>query len=574
MIQNQSEMLKRFTDNYREPFNKKLLERKDEDNINAILSVIKSCEREKFYTIKINNWYTIEDPIEIHNKLHLYEQTIIDNSKNPQDRENEWDYIHIKDSDIILLVVNYIIGIGDKYEDLEVLIMVPKYVNKYYFKIYGNYYIPLYQIVDGSTYNNTGSVNRKVDVVTNKTLMSPIRIFKYQYEMKTIDNIDIIANVFISNVFGKPTSIFKFILTKYGLLDTLEIANLGGIINVTEFKPEDTENLYIFKKNDIYISVPKYLYDNDEVIQSLTYTVYTSIFKNISINDLFTKSFWLCSGGMEINAFTEERGEKLIESIEGIYDEITANILNLPYENKKDIYQVLLWMIKNFTELMQKDNLDVRIKRIRISEYIASLYGAKLAVGIRRISDLGKRAKIQSIKKNINTRPNFLLNQLNKFSLVKYINVVDDSDSTQALCYSFKGLQGIGEKKSSSVSEAQKRLHPSTMGVLDPSTSNKSEPGMSGMICPYADIYDNGFFSEYVEPNNWDETFSELTTSYRQLLGLKEAVIFKEKLGLTSHDGEYIQILDESIDSVNKLLNVAIDADNNTETLAEAIVFI
>ena len=451
--------------------------------------------------------------------------------------------------------------------------MVPKYVNKYYFKIYGNYYIPLYQIVDGSTYNNTGSSNRKADVVSGKPILMAMKVFKYQYVMTTISNEEVKANVFVSNVFGKSISIFKFILTKYGLLETLSVSGLSGFINITETEPEDKENLYIFTKNDIFISVPKILFDSDDTLQSLVFTIYASIIKNTKVTDLFSHSFWLCSGGSEINAFTEERGLKLIESIEGIYDDITKSVLRLDERNKSDVYRYMLWMIKNFQSLMIKDNLDVRLKRIRISEYIASFYGVKLSTAIHQISDLGKRAKTQTIKRRINIKPNYLLTQLNRCSLVKYINVVDDSDTTQALCYTFKGNQGIGEKKSSTVSEAQKRLHPSSMYILDPSTSNKSEPGMSGMLCPYANVYEHGYLSEYEEPDNWDDVFGKLTQSYKELLGLREAIKFKDRLGIERADTEQIDMLNQSINTVSHILNTAINAENNSE-LIEAIIFV
>ena len=94
-----------------------------------------------------------------------------------KNKENEYNYINLKDSEVKLLIVNYFIQLKDKSEKLSVIIAVPKFVDKYYFKLYGNVYSPLYQIVDGSTYNNSTS-NSKEHSVTLKTMFMPIRIYR------------------------------------------------------------------------------------------------------------------------------------------------------------------------------------------------------------------------------------------------------------------------------------------------------------------------------------------------------------------------------------------------------------
>ena len=571
---NQYELFKRYTDDNRKPFNHKLVERSDDENINAIIDIIKSSERDRFFTLKVKNWYVLKDPIEIYNKLYQYEQNIIDRSKKKdkdKDIINPMDYIYIKDSIINLLVVEYYIKVRDEEDTLEVLIKVPRYVDKYYFKLSGNYYIPLYQIVDGSTYNNTNKTNRKVDMVTDKSLL-PIPVFRYINKLITIDGEEKEVSYFVSNAFDKPISVFKFILTKYGLIETLEKSCLSGSIFLSDIEPENRNNIYVFKKNNIYVCTPKVLFDNDMTVQSLVYTIIMNINKDgLNTNILYSKTFWLRAGGAELNDETEERGYKLIESVESLYDIATYKTLRLPEEKKRDVYDVLLWLIREYVGLMKKDNLNVRLKRIRISEYIASYYGTKLTYAIHRISNMGKRIKIGTIKKYINIKPNFLINQLTKSNLVKYIDVVDDSDSFQALSYTFKGTQGIGEKKTNAISKKQKRLHPTSMYILDSSTSNKSDPGMSGMLCPYVDIYDNGYFSDYEEPNSWDEEFNKLFQSYKESLNLKEKIKLLDKLSI-KHDIDDIDMIiaEENIEKSKYIIDYCSNVTSGE--LIEAII--
>ena len=61
---------------------------------------------------------------------------------------------------------------------LQVLIALPRFVNKYYFRLSGNYYAAIVQVVDGSTYNNSTANNAKSDCVTLKTLFMSVRIFR------------------------------------------------------------------------------------------------------------------------------------------------------------------------------------------------------------------------------------------------------------------------------------------------------------------------------------------------------------------------------------------------------------
>jgi hypothetical protein len=134
----------------------------------------------------------------------------------------------------------------------------------------------MYQIVDGSTYNNSDSSNKKVDQsVTLKTLFAKVTTYIKSYKLKTITDETIPCNCYISDMFGKRFSSIKYFLAKFGYYGTLSFLKLNDIL-VTLESVED-ENYYCFEHNNIYVSVPRYCYDNSNVIQSLNISLKSSI---------------------------------------------------------------------------------------------------------------------------------------------------------------------------------------------------------------------------------------------------------------------------------------------------------
>ena len=96
-------------------------------------------------------------------------------------------------------------------------------------------------------------------------------------------------------------------------------------------------------------------------------------------------------------------------------------------------------------------------------------------------------------------------------------------------------------------------MHPSHLARVDLDTSSATDPGLSGMLCPLADLYDNSF-SDYEEPNSWREKSDELLRGYRELMGFKEAINFKRELGFEV-DNSRAALIDESMDIIRDLLS-------------------
>ena len=530
---NQAEIMAHYNEECKPKFNERLFNKSDDEIIHELKNVILSCQRDKFFTIKVVKFRVVDDYFEIQHLLRLAEETSSRKSKSSsKKRENYYDYINLKDSDVKLLVVTYFISIKGVSRYLDVYIAVPRIINKFYMRLSGSIYSAMHQIVEASTYNNTTSTNSKHHRVVLRTILANVNLYRKVVNIKGPNKETMKCIYYLANVFSKPLPAMKYILAKFGYYGTLKMFNFStDYIHITAEQVDDPE-CYTFERNDIFINVPKYLFDNDAVLQSLVYTIYQAILRNIRPDDLYDQEYWIRSLGLNFNNDSIDKGLSVLDSIEHVYDITTHKLIMLPEEVKANIYTLLKWMMCEFSNLRVKDNLDLATKRIRFAEYIAAMYSFKLSKGIYRIADLGNRADIESVTKAINIAPMFLIEEMQKSTLVNYRDMVNDSDSFAALKFTYKGIAGIGEKSSNSVPTIQKMVNTSHLGRVDLNTSSNSDPGMSGILCPFADIDEEGFFAKTKEPLFWEKEFAELADNYRKMCGLREIYKFKEQLGI------------------------------------------
>lgn len=569
---NQSSFIRDFNDETREQFNPVFFHRSDDEIIQELQKVILSCQRDKNFMIRVESFEVKDGYEEILEELRIDELNRTKNSK-----DNRYNYISLKDSKVKLLIVNYYIRIYDGKPDnqenskrIRVLIEVPRIVDKYYFQIFGNIYNSMFQLVDGSTYNNTSS-NSKTQSVVLKTMFMSVRLYRYKKYIDTVNYGTIPCVFFLSRIFNKPVLIFNYLLANFGIYKLAEAMKIIDFRVSDTYDPEKDKDRYVVKKHNLYLSLPKYIYENDQVAQSFMYTIYMGITKESTMMNIFTKDHWLRVLGGSFGNRSEKKGFSILDSLESIYDLATQSAIRLPYEDKKNIYSILIWAIREFSALRQKDIFDVSFKRLRFSEYIAALYALKISRGIIRIAD-SSNLSVEQIVKVLNIYPDYLLKQIAKDTVINYKNLVSDADALFALKFTHKGVSGIGDdsnNKGSSVPQAFRRVHPSHLGRIDLDTSSATDPGLSGMLCPLADLYDNSF-SDYQEPNDWRDRSDELLKKYRELMGFKEALEFKRELGFEC-DNSRLALIEDSMDVIRDLLS---PVTVNEKDLSRGVIYI
>lgn len=583
MYKNQREFIRDFNDKHREKFNPELFERSDDQIIDELKQIILSCQRNRVFTIRVEKFTLIKDYSEIRKILREYEAKRL---KNKPNEINRYDYIMLKDSDVQLLIVDYYIEApmkdDKKYaKNLRVLIEVPCIVDKYYYRLFGNLYSPTFQIIE-STYNNSAASNSKSSMVTLKTMFMASRFYRFNIEaskemkLRSTEGEYMTGVYYQSSIFNKMIPAIQYLLARFGLYGTMEMLKTP-YLRILKEDPLDPESYTITRSinPNIYVSVPKYIYDNDPVMQSLVYTIFHCVDKDTTYEDLFTREYWLIELGKAFSPTnkTTEKGLTVLESLENIFDKPSKNHLHLPEENKSDIYKVIVWVLREYQALRVKDNLDISMKRIRGAEYIAALYGTKVYEGLIRISDKGNKLTLVDIEKAINTYPDFLIKKITTDPLINYRNSVNDLDSISALKYTFKGQSGIGEG-GTAIPTQYRQVHKSHLGRLDLTSVSSSDPGLSGMLCPMVDLYD-GSFSQNPEPNNWRNVVNKMLDDYKDMIGVREALMIKVDLGVaTDDDISRIETIDESLDALVPLMIPVKKVDDDLNAIVNSDIHI
>jgi hypothetical protein len=390
-MMNEKQFITQFIDEERHTMNPQLFVRDDLEIVEQLKNIILSCQKSNpYFTIKVESFEVISDYADIISTLEKYYDDMTGKGKKKNSKtkrkENIYSYIDINHTAMRLLKVGYYISAeGGKDEDKEmritVLIGVPRVVDKYYCQINGIKRSILYQIVDGSTYNNNTS-SQKSPTITMKTIFMAVRVYKYYMDLKTDDGQTIKSVNYVSRIFNKRVQAPKYVFAKYGFYGAMEFFGVRGIF--LSRTSVDNDSYYCFKKTDkYYICCPKMLFDGDYVVQSICSTIYNSIVPGIPFESLFNKDYWLRSLGADFNGIvptkilqmldsnesvvqdTLPKGYSVLDSFESIYDLNGKNTIKLPEEHKKDMYCILRWLLREFNELRLKDNLDIGIKRIR-----------------------------------------------------------------------------------------------------------------------------------------------------------------------------------------------------------------
>ena len=579
----QREFIHQYNKENRPRFNRKFFERTDEDLINALKYVVYSCERNNTFVIKILSFEVIDGYDEANHVLWEYEDSIINKTKTKREenaaaakkqsnavkkKDNQFAYINLKGSALKVIKIVYFIQINEKKNGLvsdtvTVYIAIPRIVDGFYYKLNGNIYSAIYQIVDASTYNNSAAKNTKKQSITFKTIFMPIRVYRYQNNLPDIDGNNVPTIYFIANMFRKSLLLIKYMLAKMGIYNCMKFLCIEGVffIQQDQLNLFNKNDFYIFPIKDIFIVCSRQMFDSVQIVQSFVYTVHHIIMitKDFKYTDLFGDVLWVKSLGSEFTSkdidTIYDKGKNILASLEFIYDDMTMYDLKLEMEDKSDVYRILRWMMYEFNSLRQKDNLDISTKKVRYAEYLASYYAAKLAKGIYRISDKDNRADLNTIKKAIQIPPMYLINAITtKCQLVNYKNCVNDLDSLIALKYTYKGISGIGER-SNAISSAYRNVHPSHLGRVDIDSSSNSDPGVSGTICPLAELYD-GHFTEYKEPSTWNDNMLKVLDVYKANKSKLEMTRLLSDVELVEQKSNIKDILEQEVVAAKKLLSV------------------
>ena len=114
----------------------------------------------------------------------------------------------------------------------------------------GNYYSDIFQIVDGSTYNNAnGNKSKKAPCNSFKTLMTPIRMFRMYKELVDLHSCQVVRHTvyttIIPVVFNNCVNCMYYLMANFGPYYTMDFLDIHCV--QVDDKPVDRDDWYNFE---------------------------------------------------------------------------------------------------------------------------------------------------------------------------------------------------------------------------------------------------------------------------------------------------------------------------------------
>jgi hypothetical protein len=424
----------------------------------------------------------------------------IDNNKyekrrKSKDKKNKQEikYMNMEDSRVGELILKFKITFKGETEIIEKPILIPLPDEDGYYQIKGKRYILMYQLVDASTYVNKQSV-------VLKSIM-PIFLTRRSCTKKDTEGVEYTRAIYTTKVFKNDINIMYFYFAKIGFDNTMKYLMVERYISLTN-KVVDTEEYIYFKISDkFYLKVIRRIFESSAYVSSVAFMILAICNSKVNAENIDSKYMWLekIGGIFSISTNQYEKGKNILIFLDRMLDETTKSTLRIDEIHKKSMYSILRWQLQNFNELKKKDNMDMANKRLRDSEYIASLLNQELSRRLLPAINSGRKLSKEKIKDVFKFPGEILISQLYRSGLFRYDDQVNDMDFFSKLRFTTKGPNSLGGKNTNSLSASVRGLHPSMLGRIDLNVVGTSDPGTGGVLTPFCETH-GLYFSDKVEP--------------------------------------------------------------------------
>lgn len=402
------------------------------------------------------------------------------------------------------------------------------------YKLKGNKYILMYQLVDSTTYSTSNSV-------VLKSIM-PIYLKRKVKHILDYDKTTYIVPIYFTKIFNNEIPMLLLYFSKMGINKTLRYFGMNDIISFVELPNPDEMDDYIFFKisQKITIKINRFIFDNSMEVRSMVAMLLDIITNRTTLEEIFDRNHWLEKLGNQQNqtqaSFKIDKALSLLSSVDRMIDMTTKRVLNLSIENKDNMYGALRWMFFNYNELKSKKMMDVNNKRLRDNEYIASLLSSTLSDRLYRAMSKVKRSgckNLDALEQIFSFKGDILITKLYDSGLFKYDDVVNDMDFFNKLKYTIKGPNSQGGKTGKTLSTLQRGIDPSFIGKIDLNVTGNSDPGGTGILTPF--IKTEGLFmSDKKEP---ESKYFELLQSIEE--ALKNEYDYLDNIGIEEYTDYY-----------------------------------
>ena len=395
----------------REPFNRELLEYRQNEDLYPLI-------------------HDIGKSLEILEGIEFLGCSIEKNNKFFDNKAGITKEYNIEENRFKIIKMSFQLSHKSDTKKVELTLYYPELIDGQYFLINGCRYTPVLQLVDSECYStNVG--------ITLKTSLMPIKFVGEKAILADINNeINMKTKMIKLELFKNKINIFHYFFAKMGIDETLKyfkLANDNESYILIDEEPI-TDSCYSFKISSFnaYINVWKEWFDRDRDNNAIIIATLINAFKgkrNIEkINELEYWKRQLGSNFTKNNSSFLEKSQSIISSLERLLDDTTKRNLRIDPEDKEDVYAVLRWMMINYRDIYNIDNMNLANKRLRINEYLLYDLIRYFSKQVYRIIN----SKNMSIKK-LNTvfsniKKEFLIKSIARCDQVRYSNQVNTLD--------------------------------------------------------------------------------------------------------------------------------------------------
>lgn len=225
-------------------------------------------------------------------------------------------------------------------------------------------------------------------------------------------------------VFKKEIPIILFYLSR-GIKYTLDFLEVSNIISFLPNMPVEMnpDMIYFQLSSKCYMEINRDMFNKYPYVQSIAGAFLTVCTNRVTIEQLDDPKVWIKKIS---NPNNYEKGKDILKFFNRLLDETTKKILKVSPYHSENIYTLLRWIMQEYNELRLKDNLDLRNKRLRCNEYIASLLTKKFSDRLNRIISLRDKATIDNYRELFKFPGDILIQAMHQSGVLRFDDNVND----------------------------------------------------------------------------------------------------------------------------------------------------
>jgi len=422
-------------------------------------------------------------------------------------KNNKW--ISLDESRLDLIKLHFeVTGIAGrkrvtKTETVEKTILYPKLIDDFYFLIDGVTYFPIYQIIDLATYNTPKSLRLK-------TLLMPMVLREKELKFTSVDDTEFIESTYLVDLFKYKLNVLFYYFAEFGydIADKFGYSEDDiGLMNINEDELTNRDEYFLFEvnKKGLHVYIHEGMLEEGTFKRkfSMMYLDMINFNSRMTIDKIANNDYWKKRLGATFTSNPNsqiEKSDKILLSFKRILDERTKKILRIKEEYKEDTFTIIQWMMRNYDRFMEKDNMDLSNKRIRLHEYLIYPLLTRFSSITYRLLNKTTPTLNQKMQLFSTLGPGFIIKKLKKNELLRYNNCVNGLDLINGgLKFTQSGPQSLGDGNKN-IKVRYRGIHSSYVGRIGLTASSSSDPGISGTFVPF--IETQGLYFTDPEPED------------------------------------------------------------------------